>query len=131
MERRDEGMPIENRLDPATLDARAASVNQPDFPQTRRVGRVNVLLDDRRDVPRMERVEVERVVDGHAVRRLVGHTVGPGSIRGRGDVAGGFSYEAVTTVVIPPRTEKSPMTVILLGLHASARSSRMRFVTAS
>jgi hypothetical protein len=35
------------------------------------------------------------------------------------------SYEAVTTVLIPPRTVKSPITVIRLGCTALTRSSRI------
>ncbi len=38
---------------------------------------------------------------------------------------GSCTYSAVTTVEMPPRTEKSPTTVILRGRHAATRSSRI------
>ncbi len=41
------------------------------------------------------------------------------------------SYRTVTTLLIPPLTLKSPSTVILLGLHAATRSSRIVFTTRS
>jgi hypothetical protein len=131
VERRDERMSIESRLHPAALDSRPAAVNQPHFPQTGCVGRLDVLLDDGGDVARVERVQVERVLDRHTNRRLVRHRVTPLSIRCRAVCVEGFSYEAVTRVVMPPRTEKSPTTVMRRGRQASASSSRMRFVTAS
>ena len=40
-------------------------------------------------------------------------------------------YVAVTTVLMPPRTVKSPTTVIRRGLHAATRSSRIWLVAAS
>ena len=49
--------------------------------------------------------------------------------RNRGIFCGG--YDAVTTVLMPPRAEKSPTTVMRLGAHAATRSSRIWFVTAS
>src|SRR4051794_25602187 len=42
-----------------------------------------------------------------------------------------FSYSAVTTVLIPPRTEKSPTTVMRRGRMAATRSSRIWLVTDS
>ena len=42
-----------------------------------------------------------------------------------------FSYVAVTVVLIPPRTEKSPTTVMRRGAQAATRSSRIWLVTAS
>ena len=38
---------------------------------------------------------------------------------------------AVTIVLMPPRTEKSPTTVMRRGWHAATRSSRIWLVTAS
>ncbi len=38
---------------------------------------------------------------------------------------------AVITLLIPPRTLKSPTTVIRRGAHAATRSSRIRFTTRS
>ena len=62
--------------------------------------RVHVLLDDRLDVARREGVEIERAFD----RDPVGHVTRPYRL-------------AVTTVLMPPRTEKSPTTVIRRGRH--------------
>jgi hypothetical protein len=55
-------------------------VDQPDFAQAGGVRLADVLIDDRRNVARMERVEVERVLDGDVVRMIRGvrhgcHTV--------------------------------------------------------
>ena len=122
-------MPLERRLDHPALHPCAAAVDQPDLAQAGRMRLADVLIDHRRNVARMERVKVERVLDGDVVRMIRGVR------HGRHTVAGVpwafFSYDAVTTVLIPPRTEKSPTTVIRLGLQASTSSSRMRFVTAS
>ena len=63
----DEGMPLERLLNDASLDALAAAVNQPDLTKTSFVRGVDVLLDDRRDVARRERVQVEVVFDRDAV----------------------------------------------------------------
>ncbi len=46
------------------LNALAASVNQPHLAQAGFMRRADVLHDDRGDVARRERVEVERVFDG-------------------------------------------------------------------
>lgn len=129
-------MTLERGLDDAALDAGAAAVNQANFAQAGGVRGADVLVDDRTDLARVERVEVERVFDWNLVWRVgvVRHRVTPPSIRVRPWVppaAAGFSYEAVTTVLIPPRTEKSPITVMRLGLQTSTSSSRIRFVTAS
>ena len=43
----------------------------------------------------------------------------------------GATNVAVTTVLIPPRTEKSPTTVMRRGCSAAIRSSRIWFVTFS
>ena len=45
--------------------------------------------------------------------------------------SGRSPWRAVTTVWIPPRTAKSPVTSIQRGASARARSSQIRFVTAS
>ena len=43
----------------------------------------------------------------------------------------GCSYRAVTVVVMPPRTEKSPTTTMRRGEQAATRSSRIWFVRRS
>lgn len=60
---------IERALDDATLDAASTSVNQPNLVESRGRGRVDVLIDDRRNVARRECVQIEfaknRDADGH------------------------------------------------------------------
>ena len=87
-------MVLERVLDDAALHAFAASVNQTHFAQARFVRRGDVLLDDRRDVTRCEGVEIDRVFDRNFLQD---------------------GYVAVTTVFIPPRTAKSPTTVMRRG----------------
>ena len=65
----DERMPFERLLHDASLNALAAAVNQPHLTQPGVVRRSDVLLHDRRDVSRRERVQVEVVFD----RDTVGH----------------------------------------------------------
>jgi len=60
----DERMLLERVLDDAALHAFPASVNQAHFAQTRLMRGVDVLLDDRRNITRRERVEIDRVFDG-------------------------------------------------------------------
>jgi hypothetical protein len=62
-------MPLEHLLHDAALNAFAAAMNQADLTQAGFVRGVDVLLDDRRDLPRRERVQVEVIVDGNAVRQ--------------------------------------------------------------
>ena len=124
-------MPLERRLHQPALHPSAAAVDQPDFAQAGRVRLADVLIDHRWNVARMERVKVERVLDGDVMRviRAVRHGRQTAAAVARSPAF--FTYDAVTTVLIPPRTEKSPTTVIRLGLQAWTSSSRMRFVTAS
>jgi hypothetical protein len=63
----DERMPLECLLNDASLNALAAAVNQPDLAKSGFVCRVDVLLDNGRDVARRERVKVEVVFDRDAV----------------------------------------------------------------
>ena len=84
---------LEGLLHDAPLNALAASVNQPHFAEAGFVCCRDVLRDEGGDVARREGVEVERVFDGN-------FQVG---------------YLAVTIVFIPPRTAKSPMTVMRFG----------------
>jgi hypothetical protein len=62
----DERMIPQDLLDTHALDADPSSMNESDFPQTGLMRRAHVLVDDRRDVPRQERVQVERVFDWDA-----------------------------------------------------------------
>ncbi len=99
-------MAIERLLHDTALDAASAPVNEPYFSQTGGVGFLEVLLHDRGDVARRERVQVERVFDGDPERVSILH---------RDQAVAGFSNRTVTSVLIPPRTEKSPTTVIRRG----------------
>ena len=87
-------MVLQCLLDDAALDAFAATVNQPHLAQTCFVRGGDVLGDDRRDVARREGVEVERGFDWDFFQD---------------------GYDAVTTVFMPPRTAKSPTTVMRFG----------------
>ena len=90
----DEWMVLEGPLDDAALNAFAASVNQTHLTQAGFVRGGDVLLDDRRHVARRERMQVERAFDW--------------DLRQDG-------YDAVTIVFMPPRTAKSPTTVMRFG----------------
>ena len=87
-------MVLQCLLDDAALDAFAASVNQPHLTQTCFVRGGHVLGDDRCDVARREGVEVERGFDWDFFQD---------------------GYDAVTIVFMPPRTAKSPTTIMRLG----------------
>lgn len=65
-ELRDERMLVERRLDDPALHAFPAPVNQPHFAQTPGVRFGDVRVHDRLDVPRVERVKVERIFDWDA-----------------------------------------------------------------
>ena len=69
-------MPAQQGLDGGALHSDPPTVDQPDFPQSAFVSRPQVLVDDRPNVPRGERVQIERVLDGNA-HRLVVQIVGP------------------------------------------------------
>ena len=106
---------FECRLDDASLDAGAASVDQPHFQQAASCGRSHEFVDDGWDVARGERVEIELAFDGDSQRFIrhaqTGYARSPGpSTRCPLDV-----YSALTVVLMPPRTEKSPMTVMRRG----------------
>ena len=60
----DQRMVFERVLHDAALHACAASVNQPHLAQASFVRGADVLDDNRRDVTRRERVEIDRVFDG-------------------------------------------------------------------
>lgn len=71
----DERVSIEQGLHETALHAPAPSVDQADFPEPRRVGCLQVLVDDRSNVGRRERVQVDHILDRHAdgVEVVVGH----------------------------------------------------------
>lgn len=94
-------MPLECGLHDAALDAAPAAVHEPHLPKPRFVRGSNVFLDDRGDVARRERVEIQLRFDGHFVRHGRAYTC--------------FTCSAVTVVVIPPRTVNAPVTVIRRG----------------
>ena len=111
VERAHEGVPLELLLHDAALHAVAAAVDQPHFAQAGGVGGGQVLVDDRADVARVEGVEIERGFD-----RNFG-AIAPLGLASR--------YFTVTIVVMPPRAEKSPTTVMRRGAQAATRSSRI------
>ena len=59
----DERMLVERPLDHGALDALAAAVNQPHFPETRLVRRADIFLHDIDNLTRREGVQVQRVFD--------------------------------------------------------------------
>ena len=61
-------MPVEHLLDDATLNSTAAPMDELDLHEAGFGGDGNVFVDDRRNVARMERVQIERVFEGNAVR---------------------------------------------------------------
>ena len=121
----DERMVFERPLHDGTLHALAASVNESNLGEARCVRCVDVLLDDRRDVARRERVKIERLFDRNLswLRSVVGEFG-----HGAPELPVGrcyTGYVAVTTVFMPPRTAKSPTTRMRRGWHAATRSSRI------
>jgi hypothetical protein len=58
-ELRDHRMSVEGLLDDSPLDTTSAAVNEPHLEQARLGRRRDVLLDDRRNVTRGKRVEIE------------------------------------------------------------------------
>src|SRR5262245_31923433 len=118
-------MLLERGLHDAALNATAASVHEPHVLQSRVRRRVHVFLDDRRNVPRRERVEVQLRFDGKSNRVVLhaAYCLLPTVYCLLPTVY--LTYSAVTVVFIPPRTEKSPTTVMRRGLMAETRSSRI------
>ena len=99
-------VPLEHSLDDAALHPHAASMDQPDLAESGGVRFVEVLCDNRRDISRGEGVEVEGPFNGDPERVLILHRYG---------VREDLSYRTVTSVLMPPRTEKSPTTVMRRG----------------
>ena len=98
----DARMAIESGLHDPALHAFAPSVYETHVAKPRIDRCIDVVADNRGDVSRRESVEIQFRLDRNP-DRFVGHD------RQR------FTYSAVTTVLIPPRTEKSPTTVIRRG----------------
>jgi hypothetical protein len=111
-----QGVALQRLLHDPSLNPSAATVNQPDFAEPFRICLAKVLVNNRWDIFRRECVEVERLFDWNAKRIFHFSCLYPAAV---------FSYRAVTSVLMPPRTEKSPTTVIRLGRHAPTRSSRI------
>jgi len=59
----DEWVAIERGLDDAALDSSAATVDEAHFAKTRERCRFDVFVDNRRNVPGCERVEIELAFD--------------------------------------------------------------------
>ena len=107
-------MPLERLLHDAALNALAAAVNQPHLAQSRLVRGVHVLLDDRLDVARREGVEIEGRLDRDVVSHVnselpranlpTSRPLRDVGVRRR--VYFSASYDAVTTVLMPPRTRE-------------------------
>ena len=82
----DERMAVERRLNDAALNAAAASVDQSQLAQSRRVCRVDVFIDDRGDIRRLEHVEIELGLDRNPVdvAGVVSHaSISPPDVRQR------------------------------------------------
>lgn len=62
-------VPVERGLNDAALHAAAAAVHEAHAVKPGVPGGVDVFLDDRRDIPRREGVQVEFPVDGNALHR--------------------------------------------------------------
>jgi len=56
----------DHRLDDPPLDTNAPAVDESDLAEPPREGCLQVLVDDRRDVARRERVEIQRILDRDA-----------------------------------------------------------------
>jgi len=69
---RDARMPIERRLDDPALHPSTAAVHQSYFAEAGAGGGFDIFIDDRRNVARRKRVQIELVFDGDA-DRLVSH----------------------------------------------------------
>lgn len=105
-------MPSEHLLHDGALDSAPPPVYEADLRVPLGQGCCHVLLHHRRNVPRVEGVQVERIFDWYSVRHAAGK-------------------EAVTWVEMPPLAVKLPTTVIRLGEQAATRSSRIWLVAAS
>ena len=114
-----ERVPFERLLDDAALYADAAAVDEAHVVESCRMRFVDVVRDDRGDVSRRERVQVEGAFDRDPKRPSLGDVEGVLILHfswlGQLRIAAALSYLTVTSVLMPPRTEKSPTTVIWRG----------------
>lgn len=69
----DEWVPVERGLNDSALNAPTAAVNEAHACVAGLYRGGHVLVHNRRDVSRLERVEVELGLDGHAKRLVFGH----------------------------------------------------------
>jgi hypothetical protein len=107
------GVIPQHLVDARPLHPNPAAVYQPDLAEARLVRRPDVLVDDRRNVARRERMEIDGLFDWNAM-----HVYPCG-------------YVAITVVLMPPRGVNSPSTVMRFGSQAATRSSRIWFVALS
>ena len=56
-------MPLQRRLNDSALHSSTTSVDESHFPQTRLVRRIHVLFNNRFDVLRPERMEIDRILN--------------------------------------------------------------------
>ncbi len=110
-----ERMTFQGLLNDAALHPFPTAVDEPHLMDAGGMGLVQILFDDRWDVARREGVKIEVFFNRNPKRVLILHAQG----------VVGFSYRTVTSVLIPPRTEKSPTTAIRRGRQAATRSSRI------
>src|SRR5215471_16275496 len=115
----DQRMALEERLHDAALDAASSAVNQANGGESGLVGGVKVVVDDGWNIGRGEGVQVELGGDRDLDRVFVHFYFYF------------LSYFATTFVVMPPRAENAPVTVMWRGWHAATRSSRILLVAAS
>jgi len=107
-------------LDETPLDPLATTVDETHLREPLLGRRPDVLLNDRHHVSRRERMQIQFALDRHRVG-IVGHC----SILQSSTTHWPFLCVAVTEVVMPPRAEKSPTTVISCGSSSETRSSRI------
>jgi hypothetical protein len=91
----------EHPLHGGALHALPAPVNEADDLEAGLVGGGEIVFDDRDDVSRLERVQIDRVFNRN-VKGVVVQTYS-------------FTYSTVTFVVSAPRAVKSPITVMRRG----------------
>jgi len=126
---RDARVPFQDGLHDAALNAATAAVNQPHFGHAGFGRRGDVLVNHRGHIARRKGVEIDFALDRNPYRRLRIIHGGFGEMPLRQELC--LAWVAVTTVLIPPRTEKSPTTVMLRGSRRATRSSRIWLVTLS
>ncbi len=87
-------MTFEGGLDDAALDAAAATVDDAHVAESSRYGRIEVFLDNRRDLARRKAVEIQFALDGNM--HGIHHGIANGKPQGddlTADLAGGATTE--------------------------------------